>query len=463
MSWCVGMADDADSKSVAGNRVWVQVPPPAVLKLVFTGFYLYNKEKTLSSEQTVKLIIIIVLILLSAFFSSAETALSTVGEIKARSLVEEKKRGARLLSNILQNYSKMLSAILIGNNIVNLAASALVTVFTMELWGNAAISAGTGILTIVVLLFGEIIPKNAAKIKAQKIALIYAPIIYALMWIMTPVIFIVDKVAAFIMFCLRIDPNAKSAITEAELRTYVDASHEDGVIESGEKVMINNVFDFSDSVAKDIMVPRIDMVCVEEKAKYDEVLEVFKQYMYTRIPVYRDEPDNVIGLINVKDFILVEDKRSFAISDILRETYFTYEYKKTADLLMELRKTPFSMAFVLSEYGVCVGMVTLEDLLEEIVGEIRDEYDADEEEFFKKVEKNAYLIDASRKIDDVNDELGLNLDSEDYDSIGGLVIQILDRMPQRGDEVVTPEGIKIKVQSIDENRIKKVLLRIPEN
>ena len=262
MSWCVGMADDADSKSVAGNRVWVQVPPPAVLKLVFTGFYLYNKEKTLSSEQTVKLIIIIVLILLSAFFSSAETALSTVGEIKARSLVEEKKRGARLLSNILQNYSKMLSAILIGNNIVNLAASALVTVFTMELWGNAAISAGTGILTIVVLLFGEIIPKNAAKIKAQKIALIYAPIIYALMWIMTPVIFIVDKVAAFIMFCLRIDPNAKSAITEAELRTYVDASHEDGVIESGEKVMINNVFDFSDSVAKDIMVPRIDMVCV---------------------------------------------------------------------------------------------------------------------------------------------------------------------------------------------------------
>ena len=190
---------------------------------------------------------------------------------------------------------------------------------------------------------------------------------------------------------------------------------------------------------------------------------MFKQYMYTRIPVYRDEPDNVIGLINVKDFILVEDKRSFAISDILRETYFTYEYKKTADLLMELRKTPFSMAFVLSEYGVCVGMVTLEDLLEEIVGEIRDEYDADEEEFFKKVEKNAYLIDASRKIDDVNDELGLNLDSEDYESIGGLVIQILDRMPQRGDEVVTPEGIKIKVQSIDENRIKKVLLRIPEN
>ena len=412
--------------------------------------------------QTIELISIIILILLSAFFSSAETALSTVGEIKVRALVEEKKRGAVILGSILEHYSKMLSAILIGNNIVNLAASALVTVFTMELWGNAAISIGTGILTIVVLLFGEIVPKNIAKIKAEKTALLYAPIIYGLMWVLTPVIFIVDRIAAFIMFLIRVDPNAKHEITEAELRTYVDAGHENGVIESGEKVMINNVFDFSDSVAKDIMVPRIDMVCVEEKAKYDEVLEVFKKYMYTRIPVYRDEPDNVIGLINVKDFILVEDKRSFSISDILRETYYTYEYKKTADLLMELRETPFSMAFVLSEYGVCVGMVTLEDLLEEIVGEIRDEYDADEEEFFKKVEKNAYLIDASRKIDDVNDELGLKLDSEDYDSIGGLVIQILDRMPQRGDEVETGDGIRIKVQSIDENRIKKVLLRIPE-
>ena len=416
----------------------------------------------MENEQIIKLIIIIVLILLSAFFSSAETALSTLSEIKVRSLAEEKKHGAVLLQKIQERYSKMLSAILIGNNIVNIAASALVTIFTMELWGNAAVSAGTGVLTIIVLLFGEIVPKNVAKVKAEKIALIYAPVIYAIMWVLTPVIIIVDKIAAAIMWCLRIDINEKNAITEAELRTYVDVSHEDGVIESGEKLMINNVFDFSDSVAKDIMVPRIDMVCVEEKAKYDDVLEIFKRNMYTRIPVYRGEPDNIVGLINIKDFILVEDKRSFSVPDILRETYYTYEFKKTADLLMELRKTPFSMAFVLSEYGVCVGMVTLEDLLEEIVGEIRDEYDADEEEFFKKVEKNAYLIDASRKIDDVNDELNLTLDSEDYDSIGGLVIQILDRMPQQGDEVTTPEGIRIKVQSIDKNRIKKVLLRIPE-
>ena len=205
------------------------------------------------------------------------------------------------------------------------------------------------------------------------------------------------------------------------------------------------------------------MVCVEESAKYDEVLEVFKQYMYTRIPVYRAEPDNVIGLINVKDFILVEDKRSFAISDILRETYYTYEYKKTADLLMELRKTPFSMAFVLSEYGVCVGMVTLEDLLEEIVGEIRDEYDADEEEFFKKVEKNAYLIDASRKIDDVNDELGLKLDSEDYDSIAGLMIDHLDRLPKEHEDVTLEYGSVLTALKVARNRIMLVKICLAEH
>lgn len=416
----------------------------------------------MESEQIIKLIVIVVLILLSAFFSSAETALSTIGEIKVRAWVEEGKKGSLILQKVIENYSKMLSAILIGNNIVNIAVSSIVTMFTMEMWGNAAVSVGTGVLTLVILLFGEIVPKNTAKIKADTMSLLYAPVIFGLMWILTPVIWIVDKISYAILWCLRIDPNAKAAITEAELRTYVDVSHEDGVIESGEKVMINNVFDFSDSVAKDIMVPRIDMICVEENAKYDEVLSVFREHMYTRIPVYREEPDNVIGIINVKDFILIDDKKGFKISDILRETFYTYEFKKTADLLRELRKTSFSVALVLSEYGACVGMVTLEDLLEEIVGEIRDEYDADEEEFIKKVEKNAYIIDASRKIDDVNDALGLELDSEEYDSIAGLVLEILDRIPEKGDEVITEEGIKIRVQATEQNRIKKVLLRIPE-
>lgn len=406
----------------------------------------------------IQLIILIVFIGLSAFFSSAETALSAVSAIKIRSMVEEKRRNARTLEKVVSHYGKMLSTILIGNNIVNISASALATTLTIRLFGDYAIGYATGLLTLLILLFGEIVPKNAAKIRAESLSLFYAPIIAALMWILTPVIWIVDHIAKAIMWVLRINPNEKSVITEAELRTYVDVSHEDGVIESDEKTMINNVFDFSDALVKEIMIPNIDMVCVEKNASFDEVLDIFRGCMYTRLPVYEAERDDIIGLVNIKDFILVEDKKGFKIEQIMRSGYYTYEYKNTSDLLLELRQSGLSIAFVISEYGACVGMVTLEDLLEEIVGEIRDEFDEEEKESIKKVEKNAYIIDGSRKIDDVNDALSLDLDSEDYDSIAGLVLEKLDRMPIEGDEVILDNGIKLRVNEVENNRITKVRL-----
>ena len=406
----------------------------------------------------IQLIILIVFIGLSAFFSSAETALSAVSAIKIRSMVEEKRRNARTLEKVVSHYGKMLSTILIGNNIVNISASALATTLTIRLFGDYAIGYATGLLTLLILLFGEIVPKNAAKIRAESLSLFYAPIIAALMWILTPVIWIVDHIAKAIMWVLRINPNEKSVITEAELRAYVDVSHEDGVIESDEKTMINNVFDFSDALVKEIMIPNIDMVCVEKNASFDEVLDIFRGCMYTRLPVYEAERDDIIGLVNIKDFILVEDKKGFKIEQIMRSGYYTYEYKNTSDLLLELRQSGLSIAFVISEYGACVGMVTLEDLLEEIVGEIRDEFDEEEKESIKKVEKNAYIIDGSRKIDDVNDALSLDLDSEDYDSIAGLVLEKLDRMPIEGDEVILDNGIKLRVNEVENNRITKVRL-----
>ncbi len=411
----------------------------------------------------IQLIILIVLIGLSAFFSSAETALSAVSAIKIRSMVEEKRRNARTLEKVVSHYGKMLSTILIGNNIVNISASALATTLTIRVFGDYAIGYATGLLTLLILLFGEIVPKNAAKIRAESLSLFYAPIIATLMWVLTPVIWIVDHIAKAIMWILRINPHEKAVMTEAELRTFVDVSHEDGVIESDEKTIINNVFDFSDALAKEIMIPNIDMVCVEEKMSYDEVMETFKNCMYTRLPVYQGEKDNIIGLVNIKDFILMEDKKGFKIENIMRSGYYTYEFKKTSDLLMELRQSGLSVAFVLSEYGLCVGMVTLEDLLEEIVGEIRDEYDEEEKESIKKVEKNVYMIEGSRKIDDVNDALDLKLDSEEYDTIAGLILEQIDRMPLEGDEITTEEGVKLKVNEVENNRITKVRLTIPES
>ena len=417
----------------------------------------------MDTTGVIQLIIIIILVGLSAFFSSAETALSTVNRVRLKTLADEGKTAAANVLKILDSYSKMLSTILIGNNIVNLTASSLTTILATKTFGSYAVGIATGVLTLTILLFGEIIPKNTAMLYSEKISMVYAGIILALMKLFTPIVYIVDKLSIGISLLLHIDTSRKGSImTENELKTYVDVSHEDGVIESEEREMIYNVFDFSDAVAKDIMIPRIDMVSVNQDMEYDEVLSVFKEYMYTRLPVYEDDKDNVVGIINIKDFILLTEKENFHIKDIMREAYYTYEYKKTADLMIEMREITANVAFVLNEYGATVGMITLEDLLEEIVGEIRDEYDADEEELIQQMEENVYLVEGSMKLDDINDALDTSLGSEDYDSIGGLIIQYLDRLPEDEETIRTEDGITLQVKGISHNRISKVLMTLPE-
>ena len=417
----------------------------------------------MESSSVVQIIIILVLILLSGFFSSAETALSSVNRVRLRTLIEDGNKRAALVDKILDNYSKMISTILIGNNIVNLGASSLTTTFVMDVWGNAYVAVGTGILTLLVLLCGEIIPKTLAKTYAESISLNYAFIIDKLMWVLTPIIFLVDKLSGFIMKLLHIDPNAKwDSMTESELKTYVDVSHEDGVIESEEREMIYNVFDFSDAVAKDIMIPRINMITVDKDATYLELAKLFKEYMYTRIPVYEDDQDNMIGLVNIKDFLFIEDKKNFKASSILRKAHYTYEFKKTADLMLEMREKAYNVTFVLNEYGACVGMITMEDLLEEIVGEIRDEYDDDEKENIVKIAENQYLVEGSMKIDDINDVLDTDMNSEDYDSIAGLMIEHLDRLPEVGECVTLENDIVLRVSETDQNRVTRVLVKLPD-
>lgn len=415
----------------------------------------------MDTSGVIQLVSLFIMILLSAFFSSAETALSTANRVRMRALEDEGNKRAARVNKILENYSKMLSSILIGNNIVNLSASALAT--TLALRAGLAVGIATGILTFVILLFGEITPKTWAMVYSEKISLAYSGIIYRLMQLLTPVIFAVDKLSSGVLRLLRIDPNKRmNTMTESELRTYVDVSHEDGVIESEEREMIYNVFDFSDALAKDIMIPRINMVTVDLNASYEQVMSVFREYMYTRLPVYREDKDNIIGLINIKDFILTEDQASFQVQNILRDAHYTYEYKKVADLLYEMREATKNVAFVLNEYGATVGMITLEDLLEEIVGEIRDEYDTDEAERIQEVAERTYLVEGSMKLDDINHELGTKLDSEDYDSIGGIIIECLNRLPEDEEEVTLEGGIRLKVQGLHQNRIEKVLMTLPE-
>lgn len=414
-------------------------------------------------SDAIQFFILFILLLLSAFFSSAETALTTVSKIKMRSLAEDGNKRAATVLDITENHSpKMLSAILIGNNIVNLYAASLTTTLAYRL-GGAMVSIATGILTVAILIFGEITPKNAATINSSKLSLTYIPVIKIFMTVMTPVIFIVNMLSRGVLFLLRIDPNAKNnTMTEDELRTIVDVSHEDGVIESEEKEMIYNVFDLGDARAKDVMVPRVHVTFADVNSTYHELLDIFKEDKYTRLPVYEDTTDNVIGTINMKDLLLFDNREHFHVRDILREAYFTYEYKSISELLVEMRDASFNIAIVLDEYGETAGLITLEDILEEIVGEIHDEYDENEENFVQKVNDLEYIVEGSLSLDDLNDRLDLELESEDYDSLGGFLIQRLDRLPEVGDEFTTEDGIRMVVDRLDKNRVELVHLYLPE-
>lgn len=416
-------------------------------------------------SDSIQFIILIILLAFSAFFSSAETALMTANKMKMRHLAENGNRRAKLVLDITENHiSKMLSAILIGNNIVNLSASSLSATIAYD-FGGYMVSIATGILTLAVLVFGEITPKNFATIHADKVALLYIPVIRVFMTIMTPVIFIINLFSRGILFVLRVDPNARdTSMTEDELRTIVDVSHEDGVIESEEKEMIYNVFDLGDAKAKDVMVPRVHVTFADVNSSYEELIEIFRQDKFTRLPIYEDTTDNVIGTINMKDLLLFDNDKipSFHVRDILREAYFTYEYKNISELLVEMRDASFNIAIVLDEYGETAGLITLEDILEEIVGEIHDEYDENEEEFIRKINEREYIIEGSISLDDLNDRLDLDFESEDYDSLGGFIIEHLDRLPEVGDEVTTDSGIRLVVETLDKNRVESVHVYLPE-
>ena len=417
----------------------------------------------MDSSDVIQLIVIIVLLLLSAFFSSAETALTTSNKIRLRSMAEEGNKRAKKVLEITDDSGKMLSAILIGNNIVNLSSASLATTLATKIFGSAGAGIATGILTVLVLIFGEISPKTFATIHADKISLAYAGVISGLMKLLTPIIIIINKLALGFLILLRVDASgAQNTMTEDDLRTIVDVSHEEGVIETEEREMINNVFDFGDAQAKEIMVPRIDMTFADINSSYYELLEIFREDKYTRLPVYEDSTDNVVGIINMKDLLLYEDKEHFSIRNIMRKPYYTYEHKNTAELLLEMRKSSINIAIVLDEYGATAGLITLEDLLEEIVGEIRDEYDMDEEDPIQKINDLEYIVQGSLNLNTLHDMLDLELVSEDYDSIGGYLIGLLDHLPKVGESITTPEGIFFRVEDMEKNRINKIFMKLPQ-
>ena len=414
-------------------------------------------------SDAIQLVVLVILLALSAFFSSAETALTTVNRLRVRALVDDGDARAIVLAKVIDDPGKLLSAILIGNNIVNISASSIATLLATKFFGSAGAGIATGVMTLLVLIFGEVTPKTMASLKAEKIALSYAKIVYVIMIVFTPLIFILDLLSGGILRLFGIDPDKRDdSVTEEDLRTIVEAGHEDGVLETEEHKMINNVFDFGDHQAKDIMVPRVDMCFLKLDATYEDFMKIYREEKFTRIPVYEETRDNVIGILNVKDLILYDKDQEFHVKDFLREAYYTYEFKNTSELMMEMRKNSISIAIVLDEYGATAGLVTLEDLIEEIVGDIRDEFDEAEAEEVQQLGEQEYLVEGACKLEDLNDMIGLGIESEDYDSIGGIVIDALQHLPSEGEEVTLENGTRLIVEKIDKNRIEKVHIYLPE-
>lgn len=410
-----------------------------------------------------QIVVLVILIALSGFFSSSETALTTVSKIKIRTMANEGDARAKMVQKVTGNTQKMLSAILIGNNVVNISASSIATVLFVDLFGSSGAGIATGIMTLLVLIFGEITPKNMASRQALKLSLRVAGIIYAITVVLTPVIFVVNHICGFILKLTGADKDDKKAkMTEAEFRTIVDVGNESGAIENEEKDYINNLFDFSDTEVKELMIPRIDVTMINVNWSYAKVRSVFMKEMYTRIPVYDGDSDHVIGILNMKDLLKKKDDEQFSLKSYLREPFFTYEFKNADELFNQMRKKRIHMAIVLDEFGSVSGIVTLEDLLEELVGDIQDEYDEREEKELTEDGPGEYTALGSMNLDDLSDELGLKLESEDYDTIGGYLLGLFDHLPRKGESYVSKDGVIFTASEVSHRRIEKVKIKIPQ-
>ena len=416
-------------------------------------------------NYTWQIISLVILIALSSFFSMSETALMSVSRIRLRHMVEAEVLGAELVEKLTKDPNRLLGTILIGNSVANIAASAMATVLATNVFGNSGVGIATGIITVLVLIFGEITPKSIAKQKSEAVALKIARPIEFVVIIFKPLVYIFTVISAVFIRILGGDPNeARSFLTHEELKTMVGVSEEEGVLENTEKEMIFNVFEFADLQVKDVMVQRVDIVSVDKEVSYDEVMDVIKNERFSRIPVYNQTIDNIIGVLNIKDLATIENLRAdFNVSKYIREPFYTFEFKKIVELFKEMKKTRNHISIVLDEYGGTVGLVTIEDLVEEIVGEIEDEYD-EEKNPVEVIQENEYLVEGSLRLHDISDLIGINLDSEEFDSVGGLMIGDLGRMPEEQEEI-TVNNIKFIAEEIEKNRIKKVrmIINIDEN
>ena len=387
-----------------------------------------------------KLALLIILIMLSSLFSGAETALTSMNVIKIKQLHNKGVKQAEVLERLINQSPKILATILIGNNIVNIAATAIATGLTYKLVSGNVTLFVTLVMTVVILVFGEITPKTYSAHNPERVAIRLARPVELFSHLLYPILKILNIITGFLIKVLGGNLNVnKALVSEEEIKTLVDVGEEAGILERDEKEMINSIFEIGDIEATEVMVPRIDMIYLEEDATLQEAVNVVIDFGYSRVPVIKDTIDNVIGILYAKDLLLYARnegaiQKKFDLKKLMRSAFYVPESKKVRELLKEMQKEKVHIAIVLDEYGGTLGLVTIEDILEEIVGEILDEYD-DEIDLIEYLGENGLIVNAKASIEEINKLLSINLPEDEYESIGGFVFNLLGRIPIAGDKI----------------------------
>lgn len=408
----------------------------------------------------IQITILVALLFFSAFFSMSETALMSMSKIRLRHLVENHVKHAKLTQDLLDHPNQLLGTILVGNNLVNIAASAIATSIAIYFWNNKGVGIATFLMTLLILIFGEITPKNIAIDYTEEIVLFIAPIMNVFVKIFSPIVWVLTNFTNGLLHLFGVNKKEKKPlITEEELKTIVEVSSQEGVLESDEKEIIDNIFEYSDMRVKDIMIQRMDIVAVDVSATYEEVVAAFGEKQFSRIPVYEDTIDNIVGVLYAKDlfFIPVEKIKQFDIKKYMREPFYTYEFIKISDFFRRMQGDRIHIAIVLDEYGGVAGIITMEDIIESILGDINDEYDPQDEEDIVCIKEGEYLVNGSVRLEDLNEEIGTRFESEDFESIGGFILGILGRIPRTG-EIINYESIRFVIEKVDKSRIMKIRL-----
>ncbi len=404
-----------------------------------------------------ELLALIALLFLSAFFSGSEIALFSSNKIRIRKLMEEGNKSAEVVNWLLEHPNRLLATILVGNNIVNISATVLATSLAINLFGSTGLGIATGAMTFLILVFGEITPKGFAAKNAERIALIVARPMYLLVNLLFPLVRFLTMLTNFMIKAIGGEPKEVSPfITEEEIKMLVEMGEEEGVIEREEKEMINSVFEFGDKNAREVMIPRISMDAIDVNSTLEEALKAALKTRHSRLPVYEGSMDNIVGMLHSKDLLhyIRERRYESTVREILRPVHYVPENKRLDDLLKEFQKTKTHMAIVVDEYGGTAGLVTLEDILEEIVGEILDEYDAVETNIQVLDERTA-LVEAKTSVGEVNEALSINLPEDEFDTLGGLVFNRFGKVPAPGDKVEI-DGITLLVEKMRGRQIAKV-------